>query len=123
MFGMLTKSDDPFVCLYCVLCNYKVEIENLKKQVNSLSSDLAVLKGTQSDTTAKPSSNPTMTREKISQSAHHSVTKSTSERGQNIVVYGIEESPSKTPKVTRSKNDLEKLLPVLSSIDSSFVLY
>ena len=52
VLSMFVKSDEPFLCLHCVLSNYKLEIENLKKQVSVLYNNLAVLEnqGTQADT-------------------------------------------------------------------------
>ena len=29
MFNLLAKSDEPFHCLYCILCDYKCEVEKL----------------------------------------------------------------------------------------------
>ena len=37
----------------------------------------------------------------------------------NIVVYHINESPLKTSKPDRTKNDLLNLLPLLNAMDSS----
>ena len=47
------------------------------------------------------------------------VKRTADDRSMNIVVYGINESPPKTAKPDRTKNDLLNLLPVLNSVDSS----
>ena len=37
----------------------------------------------------------------------------------SIVIYGINESQPKTPRVTRQKHDLDAVLTVLSNVDST----
>ena len=44
---------------------------------------------------------------------------SVSDKRYNVVVFGLSESPPDTPRPERQKQDLSKLLEVLSSIDSS----
>ena len=41
------------------------------------------------------------------------------DRNLNVVIYGIDECPPRTPRANRSKLELEKVLPVLTTIDSS----
>ena len=58
VFRDYRDSDEPFLCLYCVLCKYKQEIVNLKQQVTI---DLSTLKNsTQSGTTIEVQSDSTL---------------------------------------------------------------
>jgi len=41
------------------------------------------------------------------------------DRNLNVVIYGIDECPPRTPRAGRSKLEQEKVLPVLTTIDSS----
>ena len=41
------------------------------------------------------------------------------ERNLNVVIYGTDENSLKTPRTTRFKNDLEKILPIFSTVDCS----
>ena len=44
VFSTFRNSDNSFECLYCVFCKYKQEVEDLKIQVSSLTTELATRK-------------------------------------------------------------------------------
>jgi len=59
VFNDLTISDEPYLYLYCAVCSYKKEMQELNKQVNLyiLTKELGTLKNklAKSNTTAEPS--------------------------------------------------------------------
>ena len=66
-----------------------------------------------------PKTTSPVPQQKVASSSHRSQPLPSVERHFNVVVYGIQESPAKTVRSTRSKDDQEHLTPIFASIDPS----
>ena len=115
VFAVISKSNDPYLCSHCMLSNYKEEIVSLKNQVNSLSNELALLKGNQVPTDVSDSSLPDDSQVSISSADKHIKTmfndyineeKEKAKRCLNIIIHNIPESPSEDGN-TRKKHDTD----------------
>ena len=125
VFSTFRNSDDSFECLYCVLCKYKQEVEDLKIQVSFLTTELATRKkSTQPVTTSEPQSDSTLVNTNNNNS--HSVFPSKSiqqpkppqaapENKFNLIFYGVSESPINTQRTDRQQHDFQEISSILSS--------
>ena len=136
VFRDYRNSDEPFLCLYCVLFKYKQEIVNLKQQVSSLTTELSTLKNsTQSGTTIEVQSDSTPGDASKNNNSHSVISNSSAQQPQcpappkppqvtpekkfNLIFYGISESPINTPRTDRQQHDFHQISSILSSIDTS----
>ena len=137
VFSDFRSSDESFLCIYCVLGTYKREIDNLKQQVSSLTTELTTLKkSTESDTineahsdssnTVSNKNYPSVASNSSSQQPQHAALSKppkppqiTSDKKFNLIFYGITESPVNTPKMDRQQHDFHQISSILSSIDTS----
>jgi len=90
-------------------------IKNLNTAITSLTETIISLQSS----VAKQSQPTTVQKELEIASNATPLKKTVDDRNLNIVVYGIDESPSTTPKYDRTRNDLSNVLPILSAVDSS----
>ena len=129
-FKLVSESNDPFYCPHCRLELQRDEISHLKVEVAELRSELTNLRNTlvthslpvepTSDPTGSgdqsqpsPGSNPKL-KLKLQSSADL-------QRKFNIVVYGLEESQTGTPKHARKLQDMQKAESVFTALDSSVI--
>ena len=133
-FLKLGESDSQYLCSHCMLVNQNSEINKLMNTIKDLNASIVSLTETitllqssvnntnQSDQTAgNTSTSPNIPSEaSVNTSANITNTKArNTDRNHNIVIYGIQECPPNMPRVARSKLDLEKVLPILNTIDTS----
>ena len=110
------------------ICKLANIIKDLNASIISLTETITLLQSSANitstmqqtvseQTTINTSNNPPETRV---QPANLSNMKARpTDRNLNVVIYGIDECPPRTPRANRSKLELEKVLPVLTTIDSS----
>ena len=121
-FSLLTNNPTtPFYYPHCHLKSQAAEIQELKEAVKKLTSELSLLK---SSSTTEPPTNPPSHQNSSESESINRQKKATSvnvqfpDRKYNVVVYGIQECPSGTPKSERNKQDVDQVLPVLSKLDA-----
>ena len=128
-FKKLTQSKEPFTCYQCSLVKHKEETANLKLMIQNLSKEVSEIKNKvfESKDSHNKSQANTSTTQQRSANKQPPTPKTlntipqaySTERSFNIVVYGINESPTGTSKPNRVKDDLEKLLPSISKVDAT----
>lgn len=131
-FDALGESDDPYHCTHCTLIAQQKEISDLKEQVKSLSSQLENLTNKSVPASEHTNSESGVTLDKQGQStvpvsAYEERTKSAptrnstlaSEKKFNVIVYGVKECPSNTPRSDRLQTELSSVIDIFSSLDSS----
>ena len=136
-FAKLSKSDDPYFCVYCTLEIKNKEISALKEQIKVLTSKL----NAQSSYQPQPSNQTEMvqslnhtTNNRGSSASSSSIPVNIDRRKApplsldkkfNVVMYGISECPQNTSRQTRQLTDLENILKVFSDaqigIDNSSI--
>ena len=139
LFKELTSTTEPYCCPHCKLQSTVKELNSLKAEFTHLKSALEALSDRQqqkdssereqnnlqthasnqsnSPITSSPSESvlyPTEPRPAI----RHPPVQSThgTDRKFNLVIYGIQENPTRTPRHLRSTNDLTKCLHILNDI-------
>ena len=138
-FAHMSTGTESFYCVYCTLQQQALEIKELKKTVQTLVSDMAkISSGDTADLSARPVSNTTTTSKSPAanplqhpnNTSHneykpkHPTSSDTEssirheDRKLNLVVFGIDESPSNTPTLDRLKNDLDHLVATFNSIEA-----
>lgn len=133
-FQIARESADPYLCHYCSSLTLQREIKQLKQTVSSLQAEVESFRsaGNSPEITAPPSpginqdratyasvtntgqSNPTPNPSRVTSNTtttHH-------DKKFNLVVYGIEESAKGSPRHVRSRNDMDAVADVLTSLDS-----
>ena len=118
-FEKLGEPNTQYLCSYCMMVSQNNEISKLANIIKDLNS--AIISLTETITSLKSSVTkytPTSVQE-ADATTNIPVKRTVDDRSMNIVVYGINESPPKTAKPDRTKNDLLNLLPVLNAVDSS----
>jgi len=136
-FNRLGESDTQYLCSQCMLAYQNSEINKLMNTIRDLNASIVSL--TETITLLQSSVNVTQqlptpenittntatspkTPSEVSANTSTSITATTvrsTDRNYNIVIYGIQESPSNTPRFARSKLNLGKVLPILNIIDTS----
>ena len=130
-FRAFTGNDTPFLCVFCMLKTQSEEITNLKATIDDLKNSIAKLTSKsqgskiqiapKNATTSTASAyqtiatNVTPTKTQARRSTDESLS-SSGDRRFNLIVYGIAESPSNTPRLDRLKRDLDHLIKVFQSI-------
>ena len=146
VFDNLSGSNDPYLCPTCIISKQSNEIAELKNLVKSLTSELSTLKnlipkiselenkfsstqvsgednGLSEDNSAplpmassEQPSNITRQKPKPASVPLHNPH---NEKKFEVVVYGIQESPPKTPRSERLQTELQKVSDIFSSLDGS----
>ena len=116
------ESQQSFYCLNCTVSLQKQEIDILKEQVKTLSNKLDSLLPT-------PTPDGNVTRQsvnKVQSSSSQSISENKpqsnsqfSDRKFNLVIYGIDESPSGTNQSERVKHDVDSSVPILTKINGN----
>ena len=135
-FAHMSTGTESLYCVYCTLQQRALEIKELKKTVRTLVSDMAkTSSGDSADLSARPVSNITTTsKSPAANPPQHSNNTSHNkykpkhptssdiespirheDRKLNLVVFGIDESPSNTPRLDHLKNDLDHLVATFNS--------
>lgn len=131
-FQALTKSKAPFHCLYCshtTITELKNSVSRLEAKLSSLQQDNPLPKST-SSTSALPinkssggevlnnTSTPPLPYESAAKPTNKPINKvpSNDERKFNIIVFGLEESPTATSRHVRQQQDLQKIESVFTSL-------
>ena len=143
-FAHMSTGTQSFYCVYCTLQQQALEIKELKKTVKTLISDMAkISSGDTAGLSARPVYNTTTTsKSPAANPLQHSNNTSHNEykpkhptssdnessirhedRKLNLVVFGIDESPSNTPRLDRLKNDLDHLAATFNSIEALIEVY
>ena len=138
-FAHMSTGTESFYCVYCTLQQQALEIKELKKTVQTLVSDMAkISSGDTADLSARPVSNTTTTSKspaanplQYSNNTSHneykfkhptsSDTESSirhEDRNLNLVAFGIDKSPSNTPRLDCLKNDLDHLVVTFNFIET-----
>jgi len=132
----LGESDTQYLCSQCMLAYQNSEINKFKlmntirdlnASIVSLTETITLLQSSVNTTKQLPTTENLMTNtatspSEVSASTSTNITATTvrsTYRNYNIVIYGVQESPSNTPRFARSKLDLDKVLPILNIIDTS----
>lgn len=117
------KSQQPFYCLHCTLTSHKQEIDLLTKEVKSLTDKLNSLLPTLAANNT--SQNESQVQPSISQPNGKNQSEpvrsdpQSSDRKFNLVIYGINESPSGTKRSDRVKHDVDSSVTILAKINNS----
>ena len=117
MFNVASSSNLPFHCPRCRLEALGEELSSLKVSVNTLTTDMAELKaklGQMENTTLKASCSPKPTDVPNRPSVPHDP----DSRRFNLILFGLTECPTGTPRIERSKHDFECISDILTGIDS-----
>jgi len=136
-FNRLGESDTQYLCSQCMLANQNSEINKLMNTIRDLNASIVSLAETitllqssinvtkqlpipeQSTTNATTSPKiPSEASASTSTNTNATTVRST-DKNHNIIIYGVQESPSSTPRFAKFKLDLEKVLPILNIIDTS----
>ena len=128
-FRFFTGNDDTsFLCVFCTLKAQSEEITNLRATIDDLKNSIAKLtsskdQGSKIQTAPKNASMYQTTAVNVpyikTQAKRPTIESlsSSSDRRFNLIVYGIAESSSNTPRLDRIKSDLDHLIEVFHSIN------
>ena len=135
-YAKLSTGVDPFVCQFCMLKIYRAMVIQLQSEVERLKSELASTKVTLQASTAeipaadKPVTVPLSYAVATSAGGTKSPQPSTtltapaqtrfvSDKKYNVVLYGVAECPSGSPRLTRLESDIASVVSVFSALDSN----
>jgi len=134
-FDKLGESDVQYLCSQCMLASQNREICKLANIIKDLNASIISLTETITLLQSSAKATATMHLSAPEQTTTNSTNDLTevrvqpvnldnmkarpTDRNLNVVIYGIDECPPRTPRAGRSKLELEKVLPVLTTIDSS----
>ena len=133
-FSSVSSSSDPFHCPRCLISYQSAEISSLKKSVEELSTEVAELKALVLSIRNKAStddpaarvlpevpttlSQPHTLSASVSQKvANRSSISGERDRKYNVVVFGVQEMPSGSPRLARAKHDFSELSAVFSGLE------
>ena len=126
VYKSITEKDATFFCFPCCLARHRAEIDSLKDTIDHLKAEISELKSSPlvhhpTPRTAPPVPSPPS--ESPSPASHPRYHPADIDRRQerkfNIVLYGIDESPSGTSKSNCLEKDLEKAITIASTLDQS----
>ena len=131
VYRSMTEKGATFSCYACSLVTHRKEIDDLKDAVELLRGEIAELKSaTSGSRLGTSSSNPFSSRisamvgeASVSPPCSALNTRANDNRNQekkfNVVLYGVDESPSGASKSTRLEDDLKKAVSVISGVNQS----
>jgi len=111
----LGELDTQYLCTHCAMESQGKEISKLTDTIKGLSTAITTLTETIISLQATVTKQPPI----VNQHLNDVTEAKTVDRSMNIVVYIIEESPPTIPRSDRTKRDLDNLLSMLCTIDSS----
>jgi len=113
------ESNEPFYCLHCTGASHKQEINILKEQDKSLITKIDSLLTAHSSVPTENIDTPNT--KKVQSPSLHDKNPSkilSSDRKFNLVILGIDESPTGTNRSERVKYDVESSVSILSKLNS-----
>ena len=125
-FKEITKSDDPFFCPNCYAIDQRKEIKTLKSALTLLQSELGALKIALNQKTPNenhPISNGETSVDSVPAPIPTAVSSpeiADPDKKFGLVIYGISESPSGTPKSQRISADFEAVAGALNPLSNDF---
>ena len=133
-YDKLGESTIPFLCSYCTLVKQHNEIDTLKDTIKTLSNKISELEASlklnalQTSQSMETESSDTNNHTTIQQTSHTASTYSVmkpplrgilpGERKFNLVIYGIAECSTATPKSERQKSDLANCQTAISKLNA-----
>ena len=141
-YKTVKSGNSPFFCFCCYRVRKEEQLSLLESSIQALKAEILELKkcssAVSSPLSEDPSSQPqhfsapsqqnhaSVTVSNMGESAvrhisdsHHRNTVFHPDKKFNVVLYGVEECPPRTPKADRFESDLSSVVSVLSTIDSN----